>query len=258
MQQRSISAIAAFAVVAGVLSLSSRRAAAQDGPRVDAITPKEGGAGGWVTLRVSGAGLTAQTALVLACPEAIVPTDLKTTPDGSLLAAMLDLRTAPPGTCDVTLTDGVTSRTLSAAFTIAAAKPPAIWARLATRNALRANGPNNVQIAVGNNGNVDGAAFVTLAGIPAGCEVSLVTPHLSVGTVRNLGAGEPPIVHDGPGGRFVQIELPSVPPGSPTWITFSVQGPALGERVKLRALWRGDGRPGVPPEGLEHLVIGAI
>ncbi|MCB1016810.1 MAG: carboxypeptidase regulatory-like domain-containing protein [Acidimicrobiales bacterium] len=216
------------------------------------VWPTRFGATGPVTLRVIGAGLTADTEVTLVDPTGPteVPADrVAAVPGGGVVAARFTLSGAAEGPWDVRVeAPGVDPVLLEDAVTVEAPSVDDLYVSLASRGAVRPGVPGTVTITVGNRGNTDALAVpVVLDGLPTGTEVEARFPEIAPVPEPLPGLsgglldpeGVPPAVDNGDGTSMAPL-VTNVPANStvtlPLRITVPVSPPGTLVRLTASAL----------------------
>ncbi len=167
----------------------------------------------------------------------IVGSEITVAPDGSSLAATFDLNGAVMGVRNVVVTNpdlGVA--TLTGGFTVSGVAAPQLSVHVIGPPKIRANRLSSFDIVIVNPGNVDALDVpLWITGVPVDATFAIdftLTPPPQAG-------GEPdwslvPLTFTSPGGQYLPVVIPRVPPGTTTRRVF-LTVPAADPTFTLRA-----------------------
>ena len=208
-------------------------------PAVSAILPASGGNAGPVTVTISGSGLPSGTATKLwrsGQPE-IFGTGVVAAADGLSLTATFDLSGAAMGPWDVVvMTPDAQMAVLAGGFTVEAVEAPQLRVDVLGPALIRGNHRTAFDLVLENPGNTDARGVpLWITGVPADATVDLDFPL----AYPPRDGGEPdwsqvPLSFAGPGGRYLALVIPRVPPGTMTR-RVALTVPATVSTFQLRA-----------------------
>jgi hypothetical protein len=186
---------------------------------VSRALPAEGGDAGRISVVLLGIGFqsSAVPKLSRSGQADIVGTAVTIAADGDSVATIFDLTGKAQGTWDVIVTNPDASfAILAQGFTISSLQAPQLRVDVIGPALIRYNRRTAFDLVIDNPGNVDAlAASLWISGVPLGGTVELDFP---LGYPPQAG-GEPdwstvPLDFSSPGGRYVPVVIPRVPPGT--------------------------------------------
>ncbi len=187
-------------------------------PDIQSVQPASGGNSGPVTMTIAGHNLGpgATVRLVRSGQPDLVGTGVVAAADGSQLTASFDLAGAAVGAWDVGVVNpDAQVATLPAGFTIATTEAPQLRVHIIGPPLIRANVRNAYDFVLENPGNVDALDVpLWITGVPTEDTLALDFPLAA----PPRSGGEPdwttvPLYFTSPGGRYVSLVIPRVPPG---------------------------------------------
>ncbi|HVT16972.1 MAG TPA: LamG-like jellyroll fold domain-containing protein [Thermoanaerobaculia bacterium] len=220
------------------------------------ITPATGGDTGPVTVRITGHGFAAGTAVKLVragSPD--IPGTAVQIADSLTLSTTFDLTGQPRGDWDLVVANPDGSvLTFRQGFTIEPGRGAQPWVQIVGRGAIRAGRPTEFQVLYGNRGNVD-ARWVpmSIGGIPRDASYQLgadVSPPPIPGT-DGIDWSKIPISIDTPQGFAIPLLVSTIPPGTISSLHFSIRVPAPEEFDLSAAVGRGSSES-APAVGGSH------
>lgn len=184
------------------------------------IRPSVGGDTGMVTIGVYGSGFSAdaQVKLTRSGEADIEAEGSQTNADGTLVAALLDLRGRARGVWDVVVSGSNGQVVYENGFTIEAGREPDLWVDIVARPRVRVGREEIITVVYGNLGNVDAVLFPLLVhGIPRGTEVSVISPLRDPPQPladAPIDWDQVPVVLETDGDLRVGVVVSRVPPGA--------------------------------------------
>ncbi|WP_133257034.1 T9SS type A sorting domain-containing protein [Hymenobacter edaphi] len=220
-------------------------------PRVDGITPNQGGNIGDVAVDVIGSGFADGTTLRLTRtgqPALVVPDSLVGVIDGIRLRTKVNLTGLAVGAWNVVVAvPGDTTMTLTNAFNVEAGRKAAPWADIMGFNAIRPGQWQTYTVAYGNNGNVNAVGVPLWVAVPAN-----VSFESDVAVARPSSTGIPwdtvgtsfltDSIHDEPtSARLMPLMIPVIRPGEVGTFTFKIRTSGTPATVPLQCqVWVGE------------------
>jgi hypothetical protein len=188
-------------------------------PDVRRVEPSTGGNGGVVTITIGGFNLQsgASATLMRTGEPDILGTPVLAASDEHSLTATFDLTDAVAGVWDVVVTNpDAQTGTLASGFTITAIEGPQLVVGVIGPPLIRADKRMSYDVVIENPGNVDAVEVpLWIYGVPTDATVELDFPLAA----PPQAGGEPdwttvPLGLTSPGGRYVPVVIPRVPPGT--------------------------------------------
>ncbi len=200
------------------------------------ISPSTGGDTGQVSVNIVGSGFASGSSVQLSRSglAGILGTNVRASPDGTILSATFDLTNRPRGIWDVVITTpGSSPITLPAAFTIIAGGSAQVWADIVGRGAIRVGQPFQFILLFGNRGNIDAVGnHIWIRGIPIQATVS--TDFSYTVSVNDTSVQPPPIVETHTD-KLMPLYIPVIPPGYTGALPFNITMPSTGS-FELKAM----------------------
>lgn len=140
------------------------------------IQPQAGGDIGTVSVRITGSGFVEGMTVKLKKDGQtdIEGTSVNAGNGGTTLNATFDLAGKPRGVWDVVITRPDNSvATLPGGFAIEEGRAPKIWVDIVGLNLIRQGRPQTFHVFYGNTGNINGAAYLAIRGIPKSSDVKV-------------------------------------------------------------------------------------
>ncbi|MEO8805209.1 MAG: SBBP repeat-containing protein [Burkholderiaceae bacterium] len=214
------------------------------------VRPAAGGNTGEVTLRVTGAGFSAQAACTLAgVDRSLSAAQVVMLDDGRTLVCTFDLTGAAPGSYDLVVGNpDATPITRRAAFTVQAGQGPDLSVEVLGRAVVREAVPSVFDVVVSNSGDVDASGVVLMVRyskglrpvdptLPNPFDFGLIpVPHLAAGDTEDYSSH--PIVSGsslGDGVNLVPLLLPVVSAGQTISLPFRLVAGATADDEYVEA-----------------------